>query len=454
MAMTAADQKTIEQEINRALRDLSRTNPFRLKAGLRILMTTDLATFEKVCSTTVQQDLADFKKLITHPQGFISLSTESQTDIEEALKFIKQYTLNHFHLLDNRTAILPNTHMVKQSIMEGERLKSVVHASALRNIVTNAHYVDSLEKKFKEEGVPLEEIEHRLNKIITAIQELHKAVLEGNISQILKSLAIQDVDINYPNEQGMTPLHLATREGLTETVKLLLTVPNIRVNLVSNNGWTPLHIAARMGHADIVDALLTLPTIDPNVVNSDGWSALHWAAWHGFTDTVTVLLTAHGIKVNIADKNETTPLHLAARNGHANVITILISAVNNEPNLIDDERRSPLHLATIYNHEEAVAALLLSPKIEVNLADVDGLTALHWAARNGHMGILNRLLAHRGVLTDVLDNNGVSPLEWAIRNHHTAVIDLLQPYYANKQRKVSLLMKIFNLFKNRARQQA
>ncbi len=449
MTILPEEQARIEQTIAQALRDVSKTNSFRLKAGLRILMATDIATFEQVCSNAVQNDLNDFKKLITSPGELIPLSVEKKANSEEIVQFIKQFTLKNLNLLDNRTAILPNTHMVKKSIMEGERLKSVVHTSALRNVVTNAHYVDLLEKKFKEEGVPLNEIEARINKVITNTQELQKAVLEGNISQILKALSIHGVDVNYPNEQGMTPLHLATREGLTETVKLLLTVPDISVNLVSNNGWTALHIASRMGHADIVDALLTVPNINPNAVNSDGWSALHWAAWHGFIEVITVLLTAPGIKVNIADKNDTTPLHLAARNGHSDVISILISVSSNEPNLIDNERRTPLHLATIYNHEAAVNALLYSLKIETNLPDMDGLTPLHWAARNGHVGILNRLLAHQDTLIDVLDNNGMSPFEWAVRNHHTPVIKILEPYFIKKPPKTSFLRKALDIFKTK-----
>lgn len=446
MALLSTEQADIEKALSAALRDISHTNPFRLKAGLRILLTTNIETFESVCSPSVQKDLKVFKELLTHPETLAPHS--SQENITEILNFIKHYALSNLHLLDSRTAILPNTVMVQKSIMEGERLKSVVHSSALRNVVMSAHYFDLLEKKFSEEGIPKERIESMVKDAKIYTHELHKAVLEGNISKVLKCVSVHGVDVNFPNEQGMTPLHVAVQEGLTETVKILLTVPLIKLNTVNNNGWTPLHIAARLGFSDIAEALLAIPSIDPNVVNSDGWSALHWAAWHGFTETVTVLLAVPQINLNLKDRHDTSPLHLAARNGHPDIISVLLSAMSIDINILDDERHTPLHLATIYNHEAAVNVLLKDARIEVNFADMDGLTSLHWAARNGHVEILHDLLTHRHINADCLDNNSMTPLEWAIRNAHAPLIKILKPYTSKNKASYSFLHKLLKIFRS------
>jgi len=418
MPLNSIEQLELEETIRKWLRDISRPNPLRLKAGLRILMTTNFDTFETVCSNSVQQELAGFKKLLSNPEIRAPQSTATPKGREETIHFIKHYTLDNFYLMDNRTSILPNTNLVQKSIIEGERLKSVVHASAMHNVLTNAHHFESLTDKLKESGVSNEKVTEQVNLALQYTRELQKAVAEGDISHILKCLSHHGVDINLPDAQGMTPLHLAAREGLTETLKLLLTVPNINPNPISSNGWTPLHIAARLGHSDIVDALLAVPEINPNTVNSDGWTALHWAAWHGFTETVTVLLTAPGIMVNLADKNATTAFHLAARNGHAHVMAVLLSIHNLEINARDNEQRTPLHLAVMYNHEEAVNLLLSVNAIEVNLKDVDGLTPLHWAARHGYSNILNALLKHPDILVDEEDNSGLSARQWAKRHGH------------------------------------
>lgn len=447
MAILPAEQTDIEKAISDALSDISHTNAYRLKAGLRILMTTNIETFENICSPGVQQDLNKFKKLLTNPEMLAPNSTKSEGNKLDTLQFIKQYTLDNLHLLDTRTSILPNTVMVQKSIMEGERLKSVVHSSALRNVVMSAHYFDDLEKKFLAEGIPKDRIEPMVQNAKVYTHELHKAVLEGNITNVLKCVSVHGVDVNFPNEQGMTPLHVAVRDGLTETVKILLTVPPIKINIVSNNGWTPLHMAARLGFSDIASALLAMPNIDPNAVNSDGWSALHWAAWHGFTETVTVLLAKPEIKVNLKDRNDTTPLHLAARNGHPDVISVLLSVPSIQVNILDNEQHTPLHLATIYNHENAVKVLLRHYDIAVNLNDMDGLTPLHWAARNGNIEILNALLLHPGIVIDSLDNNFMTPLEWALRNGHIPVIKILKPYTRQNNPRFPFLNKLLTFLK-------
>jgi ankyrin repeat protein len=436
MAMLPAEKVDIEKTITKALQDVSHANSFRLKAGLRILMTTNLETFENICSPTVQKDLTIFKKLLSNPETLAPNSTQSEENKTDTLNFIKHYTLRHLHLLDSRTSILPNTFMVQKSIMEGERLKSVVHSSSLRNVVMNAHYFDSLEKKMSAEGIAKDQLESMINLAKTYTYKLHKAVLEGNISMVLKCVSIHGVDVNFPNEQGMTPLHVAVRDGLTETVKILLTVPDINVNRVSNNGWTPLHIAARLGHADIADALLTMPSIDPNLVNSDGWSALHWAAWHGCTEVVTVLLAVPSIKINPIDGNNTSPLHLAARNGHADIISILVSLPEILVNALDNEQRTALHLATIYNHEAAVIALLHSQQIDVNLADRDNLTPLQWAARNGQVEILNVLLARPDTVLGNMDGHFMIP---------NSIIKILKQHPKANQ-DVSIISRLKGLF--------
>lgn len=418
----------IEKVIKQALSDVSRPNPMHLRAGLRILMTTNQQTFDSIGSESIRKELKDFQNFLQNPKILAPESTKTPEGALEVIEYIKHFTLQNLNLLDIRTSILPNTEMVQKSIMEGERLKSVVHTSALKNVVTNAHYFDGLEKKFRDEGMPEEKIPHAIELAVRNTAELHTSVLEGNISHILKNLSVHGVDVNYPDERGYTPLCIAAREGYTETVKLLLTVQGINVNAVTNNGWTPLHIAARMGFSDVVDALLTRPDIKVNLVNSDGWTPLHWAAWHGHIEVVTVLLTAPGILVNATDRNGTAPLHLAARNGHPDVIRVFLTVPGVLVNITENDLHTPLNFAAQYNHEGAVSVLISSEHIDPNLADLDGLTPLHWAARNNEVGILKKLLSNRDTLTDILDHNGMTPLDWAIRHGHTECIKILNPH--------------------------
>lgn len=438
----------IEDAIREALRDISKTNVYHLKAGLRILMTTTPETFASVCSAKVQRDLKEFIEFLSNPERLTPATANDDKQKEIVINYIKKYTLENLHLLDDRTSILPNTTMVQKSIKEGEQLKQVVHASALRNLAINTHYFSDLKKKFINEGMEELIAEKNVKKAMKHTTLLYKAVVERNISDILGHLAVRGVDINLPNERGMTPLHVAAQAGLIEITKLLLTVPHIKPNLVSNNGWTPLHIAARSGYADIVQALIATPSVEVNVVNSDGWTALHWAAWHGYSEVVTILVTTPHVDVNFGDKNGTTPLHLAARNGHADILAIFLSVPQVKVNPEDNEGKSPLDLAANYNHEAAVKTLLGSRDVDVNHADSEGFTALHWSARNGDLAILKLLLSHTKIDVNKLDSNGMNALEWAVQNEQEEAVTILKEYIHPKvpQQKRGWLSKMKSKF--------
>ena len=81
--------------------------------------------------------------------------------------------------------------------------------------------------------------------------------------QIVQTLLTKDgIDVNKPEENGITPLIIATNQGHVAVVRLLLSQPNIDINKIAHNnsalGW-----ATQQNHNDIVqlltDAGATLP---------------------------------------------------------------------------------------------------------------------------------------------------------------------------------------------------
>jgi ankyrin repeat protein len=80
------------------------------------------------------------------------------------------------------------------------------------------------------------------------------AIKEGNPS-IIKLLINSDVDINTPNENGITALHIAVANGREDIVKLLLQ-HNANVNAKNNNGLTPLYVADNAGRSKVKEILL------------------------------------------------------------------------------------------------------------------------------------------------------------------------------------------------------
>lgn len=413
MLARLSEQDEIHQYLTRILRDLSKTNAVRLKAGLRILMTTDQKTFETLCSTALQQELHDFVSVLQHPEALAPKTCTVEAGRKAVIAAIQEFTLNHLNLIDARTALLQNPSITTQTIAEGSHLKAVVHTSALRNVINAAHFVNVIEKRFKEQGLKGKALEEAVQTATIATAELHYFVIQGNLLAVERNLKIPGVDVNHPNPDGLPLLHLAVREDHVSIVKLLLKEPSLKVNLVNNTGWTALHLAARLGYAESVDLLLQAPGIDVNIVNSDGWTPLHWAAWHGHTGIVSRLLSQPGIQVNPREKSETTPLHWAARNGQGDVVGLLAAAPGIDINPVDIDLKTPLYYAVMFDHVAAASALLATNGIDVNLQDIDGLTPLHWAARNGNVELVQLLMQAPGRKTGLRDHNGMTPADWA-----------------------------------------
>lgn len=440
------EQEKLEHFITEHLKDLTYTNVVRIKAGLRILMTTDFPTFEHTCSPTVQQALNEFKNILIHPEMLAPISSKTVEGRKRVVDEIKHFTLDHLNLLDKRTTILPNTYTVTRSIGEKERLKSVIHASALNNVMKAAHHSDIVEKNFKDQGLSGAALEQAVQLASEATRRLHQAVIDGNPYAVTRILTTPGIDVNYPNPEGLTLLHIAARDNQLEIVKTLLKAPGIRVNAISNNGWTALHLAARLGQTEVVKALLDVPDIQVNVVNSDGWTPLHWAAWHGHTDTVAALLSKPEIKVNLKESTGMTALHWAARNGHLDVIMLLLNTPDIQVNSADNEGRTSLHYAVEFEHVGAVAALLEAPTIEVNLPDMDGLTPLHWAARQGSIELVNMLLANPNIRPNLQDHNGMIPYDWAKLNGAAELLPILSAHLPPKHFGQRLKKAIGSLF--------
>lgn len=415
----------IEQAIRRMLLDINRPNAVRLKACIRILMTTSFTNFKDICSISAQEEIKDLVKLLQKPEILAPNSSQTPEGRNKIIDHIQTYTLGNLHLLDERNTILPNTDMVIKSVEGRERLKSVVHTTAIRNVISSAHYIDHIRKAFQEKGLKGTALDEAVNEASEAMVRLHDAIVAGDLATVKRELKVTGVDVNIPNLDGQVFLHIATREGNLEIVKELLSVPNINVNRFSNTGWTSLHLAARLGYAEIVNLLLQHPEIDINIVNSDGWTALHWAAWHGHDLVVKELLKAPNIKINPVDQYHSTPLHWAARNGQPDVILHLIQRPEILINQKDVDGKTPLYFAAMFGHEAAVEALLKSHEIDVNIPDMDGLTPLHWAARNGNLIMVKYLLAMPKIKKDILDNNEMTPADWAVKLGFDSIVPLL-----------------------------
>uniref|UniRef100_A0A1X7TD56 Uncharacterized protein n=1 Tax=Amphimedon queenslandica TaxID=400682 RepID=A0A1X7TD56_AMPQE len=95
------------------------------------------------------------------------------------------------------------------------------------------------------------------------------------------------IDINYQNEHGSTPLMFASHHGHHQVVELLLS-KDPDINIQNNKGWNALIFASYYGHHQVVELLLSKDP-DINIQSNDGWNALMHASSSGHHQVVKLL---------------------------------------------------------------------------------------------------------------------------------------------------------------------
>jgi ankyrin repeat protein len=107
---------------------------------------------------------------------------------------------------------------------------------------------------------------------------LHYSVNGGCIETVIWVLESSSIDVNFPCDEGKTPLMLALRNcrpvalgGLDyfDIVKLLAQ-RGADIEGVTSSGDTALHSAAIGGGRDVIDWVRENTTIDVNAINSEG----------------------------------------------------------------------------------------------------------------------------------------------------------------------------------------
>ncbi|KAJ2972165.1 hypothetical protein NQ176_g7311 [Zarea fungicola] len=203
---------------------------------------------------------------------------------------------------------------------------------------------------------------------------------------------------------GSSSLNWAARNGRIDTARRARSY-NLDVNYTDHNGVTPLLIAVSLGFSFIADFLLQCPGIDVNCrgpsdsTNFNGGSPLTLAVEMQMQSIVEPLISL-GADINAKDGRGRTPLWHAASNGACDMANILLQCLTIEVDCRD-------------------------VSVDVNARDNDGRTALWWAARNNHFDTIRLLLAVDGVKRNLGDKFGLTPLSAAVRSQSRDAVSAL-----------------------------
>lgn len=152
---------------------------------------------------------------------------------------------------------------------------------------------------------------------------------QGDFELVCGVLGRNNLNVNFANIEGRSPISYAAGNGHAEISKTLLQ-HGANAHLPDLNGRTPLSWAAGGGHISTVRLLLS-PVYNVNANSQDGLgqTPFIWACANGHLQVVNIFLAQHNIfPAYPTDYNGNPPLSIAAANGRESVIRILLTYEN------------------------------------------------------------------------------------------------------------------------------
>lgn len=176
----------------------------------------------------------------------------------------------------------------------------------------------------------------------------------GDLSLIKKHFD-QKLSPNVRDLEGWTPLICAV--SIANNIKLVdfLIENGADVNFPDDEGRTPLMYAASVGLINMMKSL-TRNGAMLNLRDSTGMTAIAQACFDGKPQSVKMLVNLNA-SVHLADIYNHTTLMVACRKGNKETVKLLILA-NVDVNAIDDDRQSALMIARQAKHNSCVALLI------------------------------------------------------------------------------------------------
>lgn len=211
-------------------------------------------------------------------------------------------------------------------------------------------------------------------------------------------------------EKGYIPSHeypklllQAVKEEFSELARTLLAY-GTNVNYADNNGLTPLMLASARNSYALLSILLKNKG-NVNAQDSFGNTPLHYAAYTGSNEAILLLLK-EGALINMPNKTKYTPLHLAAEEGWDSTVNFLIEN-KADKNCRNDAGNTPLHLMVRSDMITAhTVSKLINNGCEVHIQNNRGETPFTQMIRIGRVSpILPNFLPYR----KLFDNAALIP---------------------------------------------
>ncbi|WP_302279357.1 ankyrin repeat domain-containing protein [Brachyspira pilosicoli] len=263
---------------------------------------------------------------------------------------------------------------------------------------------------------------------------LHRAVLNNNLDVVNVLLSYKDIDteIKLPYEAsvddwylgGATPLLVASYTGNADIVNALIEAGSDIRAKDDIDGATTIHIASANGNNEVINILLNKDNTLINEADSMKDTPLHWASIKNQTDTISLLL-ANGADTKLTNSDGNTVLHYAAMYGDVNTVNVLLEADSSLASVENNEGIAPIYYAIVVSDNDILSSIITNGQIDINKKDSLGYTPLHYAANYGNMEAVVLLVEEFNADKTIVNDDNFTASDIAANNSYYTIVEYL-----------------------------
>ena len=261
---------------------------------------------------------------------------------------------------------------------------------------------------------------------------LHRAVLNNNLDVVNVLLSYKDIDteIKLPYEAsvddwylgGATPLLVASYTGNADIVNALIEAGSDIRAKDDIDGAATIHIASANGNNEVINILLNKDNTLINEADSMKDTPLHWASIKNQTDTISLLL-ANGADTKLTNSDGNTVLHYAAMYGDVNTVNVLLEADSSLASVENNEGITPIYYAIVVSDNDILSSIITNGQIDINKKDSLGYTPLHYAANYGNMEAVVLLVEEFNADKTIVNDDNFTASDIAANNSYYTIVE-------------------------------